>query len=255
MSNRRATEQRETRAVTIRFPQTDPAGIVFYPRYFEMVLRLFPGVPFTDLPVAFKTQFLKPNRLGDRLSIEFRHDPESSDWSVTGRTRDGDCFSIQGLPTSPDLASDAHGPEQPAFRTRPEPAGDWALDKNGRLHLSRYFELLNMAIEEWIEATLEMPFHEMHVGRKVGIPTVQFNTCVRTMPTAGDSLSVWIRPTKLGGRAMTFVSWLVSGDRCLVRNEQVVVFVRMLEQGYESIPIPGEIGDKFRAQLVDDGRS
>ena len=66
---------------------------------------------------------------------------------------------------------------------------------------------------------------------------VQFDTHCRRLPSAGETVSTWIRPVKLGDRALTFMSWFVSGDECLVENRQVVVFVRMLEQGYESMPI------------------
>ena len=51
---------------------------------------------------------------------------------------------------------------------------------------------------------------------------------------------------------MTLTSWLVRGDECLVENEQVVVFVRMLENGYESIPIPDDVRAAFGLQLEND---
>ena len=50
---------------------------------------------------------------------------------------------------------------------------------------------------------------------------------------------------------MTFRSWLVSGDECLVENEQVVVFVRMLPGGYESIGIPDDLRSEFQNQLAE----
>jgi 4-hydroxybenzoyl-CoA thioesterase len=117
------------------------------------------------------------------------------------------------------------------------------------MHLSRYFEFLNTAIEEWFEDTLDTPFHELHVDRKIGIPTVQFNTRIRELPRSEDEVSIRFQPTKIGQRAMTFKSWLVSGDQCFVENEQVIVFVRMLAAGYESIPIPEYIREKFLEQL------
>ena len=108
-----------------------------------------------------------------------------------------------------------------------------------------------MAIEEWFEKTLGMPFHELHVGRRVGIPTVQFVTRIGSLPATGESYSICIRPTKLGGRAMSFTSWLLSGDTCLVENEQVVVFVRMKRDGYESMEIPGLVREAFAAQVQE----
>ena len=40
------------RTVTIRFSHIDGAGIVFYPRYFEMLGELFADLPFAKAPFA-----------------------------------------------------------------------------------------------------------------------------------------------------------------------------------------------------------
>jgi len=74
-----------TTRAQVRFADVDPAGIVFYPRYFEMLngavedwfeqelgmdfkmmhLENHIGVP----TVRLETDFLSPSRLGDRLDI------------------------------------------------------------------------------------------------------------------------------------------------------------------------------------------
>lgn len=238
-----------TRRVTIRFPQCDPAGIVFYPRYFEMLLRQFPDAPVGAVPVAVRTRFLRPNRLGDTIELRYR---PGEPWSVSG-CMDGDtCFLMEPLENAPPVADDAHRPGNVAFRTVAEAPGAWALGPGGRLHLSRYFEYLNMAIEEWFEDALGMDFAELHVGRKIGIPTVQFDTIVRDLPTSAEAMSIWIRPTRVGGKSLSFKSWLVAEGRTVVVNEQVVVFVEMLAGGYRSIEIPGNIRTAF-ARRIDGG--
>jgi hypothetical protein len=45
----------------------------------------------------------------------------------------------------------------------------------------------------------------------------------------------------------------VSDGRCLVQNEQVVVFVRMLADGYQSIAIPDDIRSVLLEQLTATG--
>lgn len=239
--------------MTIRFPHTDAAGIVFYPRYIEIALKHFPNCPLAAAPVAVSTQFIRPNRLGDVVSVEYRY-ADQGDWSLTGRMDDQTCFRMTAIDQPGLLTDDAHRPGRPAFRSREETLGDWALDRNGKLHLSRYFECLNMAIEEWFEDTLNLEFHSLHVGRRVGIPTVQFDTVVGDLPSGGSNVSTWIRPEKLSERAMTFTSWFVADGRCVIRNRQVVVFVEMLDGGYQSIGIPGDIADAFSAQLYSDER-
>jgi 4-hydroxybenzoyl-CoA thioesterase len=96
-----ATSSKEFSASrVVRFGDCDPAGIVFYPRYFEMVNAVVEewwthlGMPWTEMiearhigtPVSHvETIFLRPSRIGDRLefrlsletlgrsSIRFRH--------------------------------------------------------------------------------------------------------------------------------------------------------------------------------------
>ncbi|NCT85473.1 MAG: acyl-CoA thioesterase [Comamonadaceae bacterium] len=76
------------REQTVRFGHCDPAGIVFYPRYFEMLNELVEdwfalalGLPFAQLmgqrrigmPTArLDTRFKRISRLGDRLRQRLR---------------------------------------------------------------------------------------------------------------------------------------------------------------------------------------
>lgn len=71
----------------ILFQHCDPAGIVFYPRYFELLnavveewFDLELGVPFSELhgarhsgipTVSIETQFKRPSRLGEEITIEY----------------------------------------------------------------------------------------------------------------------------------------------------------------------------------------
>lgn len=74
------------RAVPVRFGDCDPAGIVFYPRYFEMFNNLVEdwcaaglGIPFRELilergmglpTVSVQTDFVAPSTLGEELRAE-----------------------------------------------------------------------------------------------------------------------------------------------------------------------------------------
>lgn len=96
----------------VLFKHCDPAGIVFYPRFFEMindaVESLFSEAldwPFEDMhpdacvPTAsFDIRFLRPCRHGDRLVLEIALDRLGrSSLSLTTRARRGDemCFEAE----------------------------------------------------------------------------------------------------------------------------------------------------------------
>ncbi|HXK53574.1 MAG TPA: thioesterase family protein [Hyphomicrobiales bacterium] len=84
MSNESASEP-FNRSFPIRFTHTDPAGFVFFPRYFEMFQAVSEdwfsgplGVRFADMvmlsrvgqPTAYiECQFIKPCILGERLTL------------------------------------------------------------------------------------------------------------------------------------------------------------------------------------------
>jgi len=235
--------------VTIRFPHVDNAGIIFYPRYIELLLKHLPGLPLFSPPTAFVIEFRKANRLGDKIQIVLDSAASPDEWSVTGQMNGDDYFTVRPMaPERSMLSPDAHLSQTSAFATIDIPVGEWMSDRQGHMYLSRYFETLNVSIEKWFEATLDLPFHQLHVERRIGIPTVRFQTKCRELPKVGDTVRMLFRPIRIGSRSMTSRSWMVRGDECLVETEQVIVFVRMQENGFETIEIPEYVRDAFAAK-------
>ena len=249
MKNPEEGQATRRKAVTIRFPQVDPARIVFYPRYFEMVYRQFPELPLEQPPFAIRTRFLKPNQLGDRLELCLIPGGEPHRWRVEGRMHDEVCFSMDSSADTAAIDVECDAPRSLAFETVPQTVLGWIAGPSRQMQLSRYFEFVNIAIEEWFEDTLEAHFHEVHVGQDVGIPTAQFMTWCRRLPDVGETVTVGLEPLRLGRKSMTFRSYLLAGDECLVVSEQVVVFVRMLASGYETIAMPDDIRARFAAAM------
>ena len=239
------------RTVTIRFSQIDGAGIVFYPRYFEMLSELFTDLPFAKAPFAIQTDFLKPNYLGDQLDIDYENNASSGDWSFTGRMGDAKHFSISVLPREEsELDASAHRPDQPSFQSDAMLIAPWASDCTGYLQVSRYYELINVAVEQWFPRTLAMSFQELHTANSGGIPTVVLRTRCRELPRAGDSVTFWIRPTGIGETSLKYTSWLVRGDECLLENEQIIVFVKLNGRDFQTIPIPDGMRERLQEQYV-----
>ena len=256
------------RTLTIRFSHIDGAGIVFYPRYFEILSELFAELPFAKAPFAMQTDFLKPNYLGDEIQIAFDDGnsrlkplsqeplpqeplPQESDWSFAGHMDDAQHFLIRSLPPGESqLDASAHRPDQPAFQSDAIQIAPWATDCTGHLQVSRYFELINVAVEQWFPRTLGMSFHELHTVHSGGIPSVMMRTRCRELPRADESVAMWIRPTEIGEKSLKYTSWLVRGDECLLENEQIIVFVRLNGREFQSIPIPDGLRKRLQEQYV-----
>ena len=97
-----------TRPFAIEFNHCDPAGIVFYPRYLEMVNHMAENF-FADVvghsyariindgngcpTVRLEADFRAPSRLGDRLTLRLRVagvGRSSADLVIDGRGAEGD---------------------------------------------------------------------------------------------------------------------------------------------------------------------
>ena len=249
------------RPVTIRFSHIDAANVVFYPRYFELLSELFAELPFDDVPFAMQTNFIKPNYLGDEILVGFEdsrldksvseQETPGGEWSFTGRMGGTPHFSIQSLPYEKmPLNPAAHRPGLPAFQSAPIRIARWTTDASGYLQVSRFFELANLAVEQWFAESLGLTFRDLHADRRDGIPTVRMRTHCRELPRMGDTTTMWIRPTKIGGKSLTYTSWLVREDDCLLQNEQTIVFVELHGDHFKTMRIPRDLRERLEAQYV-----
>jgi acyl-CoA thioesterase FadM len=239
------------RTITIRFSHIDDAGIVFYPRYFEILSELYPDPPFSTAPFAMQTEFVNSNVLGDQLDITFENNPSSGDWAFTGRMGDTKHFLIASLSREErELGATAHRPDQPAFQSGAMPIAPWATDCTGHIQVSRYYEFLNAAVEQWFPETLGTSFKEFHLEKGYGMPTVVLRTRCRGLPEAGEAVKIWIRPTRIGGKSLTYTTWLVRDDECLLETEQIIVFIKVKDREFRPMPIPDDIRERLQEQYV-----
>ena len=91
-----------SRKVRIEWGDCDPAGIIFYPRYFEIFdtctallfetalgmskFEMFKKLPFAGFPlVRTQARFVRPTRFGDQVSVESTISFGRSSFDVTHR--------------------------------------------------------------------------------------------------------------------------------------------------------------------------
>ena len=238
------------RSLTIRFSHIDGAGIVFYARYFEMLSELFTDAPFAKAPFAVRSDFLKPNYLGDQLTITCENNSSGGDWTFIGSIGDTKHFTIASMSQAEyGLDADAHRPDQPAFQSDAMLVSPWATDCTGFLQTSRYFESLNAAVEQWFPRVLGTSFHGFHSDGN-GMPTVVMKTRCRELPAAGETVSIWIRPTSIGEKSLTYTSWMVRDNECLLETEQIIVFVKIEGRDFHTMPIPKKMRERLQEHYV-----
>lgn len=123
--------------VRIEWGDCDPAGIVYFPRYFEMfdactvalferagfrkreMLQAFgtAGIPLVDV----KSRFMIPSRFGEDVTVESSiADWGKSSFVVRHRLMKGDALAVECFETRVWVARAADDPER--FESRPIPA-------------------------------------------------------------------------------------------------------------------------------------
>ena len=237
-----------TREFRVRFAHIDGARVIFYPRYIEMVCDTFPEAPFPVSPFDLKIRFSKSNRLGDIVCMELT--PTPGGWTVRGLMPD-EHFSIAMSRT--DEPAPAISSLSGCFETDPSTIAPWMCGPDGRLQLSRYFELVSLAVEQWFETALELPFRELHVVREYGIPTVQLCTRVSYCPSVGDTVSFRLRLETLGNSSLTLTWWLIGANDVWIETRQTLVFVELDDKRIRPAPFPSALRSRLAEALAASG--
>jgi 4-hydroxybenzoyl-CoA thioesterase len=126
-----------TQQILIAWGDCDPAGIVFYPRYFAWfdaataalfaaaglpIHKLFPNYGIAGMPmVETKARFIEPSRFGDEVRIEstiseFRR----SSFDVRHRLYRGDTLTVEGFETRVWTIWDPENPGRLKGKSIPE---------------------------------------------------------------------------------------------------------------------------------------
>ena len=127
------------RPFKVMFQHCDPAGIVFYPRYFEMINATVEDWFEDDLGLSFAAMhgartigvpsarvaatFLKPSRLGDRLDVRLavaRLGRSAMDLALTALGPDGPRLTAELTIVQVDRAALRPTPWSPEIRARVE---------------------------------------------------------------------------------------------------------------------------------------
>lgn len=218
--------------VTIRFSHVDAAGIVFYPRYFEMLVRSFPQLAAAREQFRVDTEFMRPNKLGDRMGLTARQ--TSSGLAMSGGQHGEVYFCVE----LSDLACVAlKPPRTPAFTAPRFSIHAMECGPDARWHLPRYFEAINRMVEQWF-AAMQWPFSHLHSSRREGVPTVRLETRCLRLPSEGNELHFELAPLRISNRSIEFESSLYKGGECLIQTRQILVYVEHFQGGIRSRELP-----------------
>lgn len=115
------------------------------------------------------------------------------------------------------------------------------VDAAGIVFYPRYFEMLNVAVEEWFEARTGKSFLTLHLDQRLGIPTVKIASEFMAPSRLGDILTISIDVERLGERSCAMRYGISCAGQERARASGVLVCMN-LDTG-KSVPWPAAIRD------------
>lgn len=119
------------------------------------------------------------------------------------------------------------------------------VDAAGIVFYPRYFEMLNAAVEDWFAARTGIGFAELHLERRLGVPTVKIESQFVAPSRLGDMLKITITVERLGESSCALRYAIECDGEDRVRASAVLVCMN-LDTG-KSTPWPAAIRDRLAA--------
>ena len=120
-------------------------------------------------------------------------------------------------------------------------------DPAGIVFYPRYFEMLNLTVEQFFEERLGASFNQLHLREGLAVPTVRVDTEFRAMSRLEEVIEFDLRLIRLGGSSATFTVEGRHSTETRLRAQIVLVAVNM-ETG-TSCRWPDGLRAKLQEQL------
>ncbi|MBK6295345.1 MAG: acyl-CoA thioesterase [Rhodoferax sp.] len=121
-------------------------------------------------------------------------------------------------------------------------------DPAGIVFYPQYFVLFNELVEDWFNQALGIDFADFHVNQHLGVPMGSVECRFVSPSKVGEMLRLSLRVERLGTSSMKFAVQAQAGGQLRVEAKLTVVLACM--KTHRSVPITGELRDKFSAYLI-----
>ena len=98
-------------------------------------------------------------------------------------------------------------------------------DAAGIVFFPRYFEMLNGVVEDWFAQALGVSFRELHMERRVSVPTAAVEARFIAPSRLEDDLTFCLTVTKLGGASCGLRHRIAAANQLRFEASQTIVFV------------------------------
>ena len=98
-------------------------------------------------------------------------------------------------------------------------------DAAGIVFFPRYFEMLNGVVEDWFAGPLQVSFRELHVNRRVSVPTAAVEARFIAPSRLEDELTFALTVTRLGRSSCSLRHRISAGGALRFEASQTLVYV------------------------------
>jgi len=98
-------------------------------------------------------------------------------------------------------------------------------DAAGIVFFPRYFEMLNGVVEDWFAGPLQVSFRELHVNRRVSVPTAAVEARFIAPSRLEDELTFALTVTRLGRSSCSLRHRISAGGTLRFEASQTFVYV------------------------------
>ena len=98
-------------------------------------------------------------------------------------------------------------------------------DAAGIVFFPRYFEMLNGVVEDWFAGPLQVSLRELHVNRRVSVPTAAVEARFIAPSRLEDELTFALTVTRLGRSSCSLRHRITAGGALRFESRQTLVYV------------------------------
>lgn len=121
-------------------------------------------------------------------------------------------------------------------------------DPAGIVFYPRFFDMLNMVVEEWFEAGLDCPLHDLIQKQNCGIPTVTTTIDFFHPSRFGDQLDWNLAVLDLGRTSAKLDFRALNSDQIRLKGSLVIVFFNL--QTNRPTPWPHDLRQKIASYRI-----
>jgi 4-hydroxybenzoyl-CoA thioesterase len=113
-------------------------------------------------------------------------------------------------------------------------------DPAGIVFYPQYFVMFNGLVEDWFTEGLGIPYRDLIMGRRLGLPTVRLEADFTAVSRMGDTVALELGVERLGRSSLALAL------RCLGANAEPrmamrTVIVSTSQEDHRAIPLPDDV--------------